>query len=85
MESPIIHLQIGSLIEKFSIEVRPSTEKTREDLSRLLLDEYPKIQTQVLEALITALNTAVKSVETTVVVDGIQKNESHQSVSHPKS
>lgn len=79
MKKPIIHIHIGSLIEKFSIEVRPSTEKTHEDLSHLLLNEYPKIQEQVSEALTNALNNSLESFRSTLAVDEIQKKVHDQS------
>ncbi|GEM55274.1 hypothetical protein FB1_14950 [Flavobacterium branchiophilum NBRC 15030 = ATCC 35035] len=85
MQKPVIHLQIGSLIQKFSIEVRPSTEKTHEDLSRLLHEASHQIEESVLAALIAALNTAIESYETTLVVDGTQKKEFCQSEHHSDS
>ncbi len=85
MQAPVIHLQIGSLIEKLSVEVRPSTQKTREDLSRLIVEASHQIEAQILEALIAALNNAIESFETTLVVDGTQKKVFHQSEHHPNS
>jgi adenosine deaminase len=70
---PIANLYIGKLIEKVSIELRPSTEKTYEDLSRLLHEEGHRLGVIVSQEIVTALCNLQETFGKALEVDDSQK------------
>ena len=78
MKPVIIHIHIGSLIQKVEISMPASDSKTDLDLNQALLHSYSsQIQAQIQEALINAVKNAVETVEKDFSLDIKQETESH--------